>query len=362
MADNRSEKNSFNTGFTYQMVRKKRAGVKKAKKSSAKKVKRLSIKSHIAKSLYGVVFLAFIVVVGGFAANYVLPPQNRIQPISSGQQSKKTVRHLAKKVETHSGKNTPSFEIFPEKENNVSGAGHSPAVYKMKELLVMEKLPKVAIIIDDLGYDRQIAEKFLGLDAALTFSILPHSPFQDAIARKANEKGLEIMLHLPMEPMEYPKINPGPGALYTTMSNDSRIYQLKKNLDAIPFIKGVNNHMGSRMTSISTQMYQIFSVLKKKDLYFIDSRTTEESLCKPSARLLKIPFAQRDVFLDHHQTYNSISNQIRRLIHIANIQNEAIGIGHPHEITCEVLRDILPDIKKQVEIVPASEVTHIIGL
>ena len=136
---------------------------------------------------------------------------------------------------------------------------------------------------------------------------------------------------------------------------------LELSLSSTGVVESELSDMGSRMTAISTQMYQIFSVLKKRDLYFIDSRTTEASLCKPSARLLKIPFAQRDVFLDHQQEYDFISSQIRRLIHVANIQNEAIGIGHPHEITYEVLRDVLEDVKKQVQIVPASEITHIIG-
>ena len=107
------------------------------------------------------------------------------------------------------------------------------------------------------------------------------------------------MLHLPMEPSEYPMVNPGPGALLSSMSADELIAQLKKDLQSVSSIKGVNNHMGSKMTQHSAQMYQIFSILKKEGLYFIDSRTTSKTLCKPSARLLQVPFAERDVFLDH---------------------------------------------------------------
>ena len=77
-------------------------------------------------------------------------------------------------------------------------------------------VPSVALIIDDLGYDKKIAQKFAQLDVTLTFSILPHSPFQQKIAKLARSKGLEIMIHMPMEPVEYPKVNPGPGVQIQT--------------------------------------------------------------------------------------------------------------------------------------------------
>ena len=169
------------------------------------------------------------------------------------------------------------------------------------------------------------------------------------------------MLHLPMEPLEYPKVNPGPGTLLTSMTPDELIQQLNKNLDALPDVKGVNNHMGSKMTGESSQMYQIFSILKKKNLYFVDSRTSPQTLCKPSARLFQIPFAQRDVFLDHQQEARFIREQIKELIRIARRNGYAVGIGHPHEITYNVLREMLPDLQKDVELVPASKIVHRLG-
>lgn len=119
--------------------------------------------------------------------------------------------------------------------------------------------------------------------------------------------------------------------------------------------------MGSKMTTISTQMYQIFTILKKRDLFFIDSRTTSKSICKPSARLLQIPFAQRDVFLDNFQVHDAIRRQINHLANIAAANGEAIGIGHPHTATYEVLRKELPALKKRVNFVPASALVHIKG-
>jgi polysaccharide deacetylase 2 family uncharacterized protein YibQ len=224
-----------------------------------------------------------------------------------------------------------------------------------------KQLPKVALIIDDIGYDRALAKKFLDLHGMLTFSILPHSPLTKSFARAARQKGNEIMIHLPMEPNEYPEIDPGSGTLLTSMLPDELISQLEENLAAVPFVKGANNHMGSKLTAVSTQMYQIFSILKKRGLFFVDSRTTPNSLCKPSARLLQIPFAERDVFLDHIHEPDVIRGQIEKLIHIAKRQGKALGIAHPNPITYEVIREMLPELQKKIQLVPVSEIVHIIS-
>jgi polysaccharide deacetylase 2 family uncharacterized protein YibQ len=222
----------------------------------------------------------------------------------------------------------------------------------------VKQLPLVAIIIDDLGYDKKIALKLSKLNARLTFSILPFSPFQKSIARLSREKGFGIMLHLPMEPLEYPNIDPGPGTLLTSMTPDQLTRQLEKDLDAVPYIRGVNNHMGSKMTAESGQMYQIFSILKKRGLYFVDSRTTAETLCIPSARLFQIPFAQRDIFLDHRVEVEFIRKQLKELVRIAQRNGYAVGIGHPHSLTYQVLHEMLPDLRKKIRLVPASEIVH----
>lgn len=221
-------------------------------------------------------------------------------------------------------------------------------------------LPRVAIIIDDVGYDRPLAEKFIGLNAGLTLSILPHSPHQQAIARSAHAQGVEIMLHLPMEPVEYPEIKPGPGALLASLSPDELLQVLEGDLKAVPHVRGVNNHMGSKLTTQSEQIHQVFSVLKRRGLFFVDSRTTEASVCQPSARLLQLPFAQRDVFLDHVQDPAFIRKQVRELVRLAKQKGEALGIGHPHPATYSVLREMLPELRQQVEMVPASRLVRVV--
>jgi len=242
----------------------------------------------------------------------------------------------------------PTYEIYPEKEIVPQRRIPEP-----KPLL-----PKVAIIIDDIGYDCLMGEAFLNLDTNITLSVFPHSPCRNQISRKAKIAGVEIMLHLPMEPVEYPTVDPGTGALLTAMTPEELIRQLERNLDSVPLIKGVNNHMGSRMTAMSAGMYQILSLVKKRNLFFVDSLTTEDSICRSCARLLQVPFAQRDVFIDHVQTPDFVRKQLRLLIRTAENYGEAIGIGHPHNVTYDVLREMLPELKKKVRLVPASEVVH----
>ncbi|UCD90786.1 MAG: divergent polysaccharide deacetylase family protein [Desulfobacterales bacterium] len=320
------------------MAKKKPSQKKRPRKTASKTRKQNHLTTYLLKAFTGIGVLIVLVVLAALVAHHMISRKSPLEPVAKPQ----TI-------------NIPRFEIYPKEEIIPRKIIPKPTP------TLPEQLPKIAIIVDDLGYDKYIVEKFLALDAALTFSVLPHIPYQKRIANAAFEKGFEIMLHLPMEPDEFPKIDPGPGALLSSMSPDELIDQLNKNIDTVPFVKGVNNHMGSKMTKISTQLYQIFSVLKKRNLFFIDSLTTTESLCKPSARLLRVPFAQRDVFLDHIQDPDFIHQQFNRLIQIAETHGEAIGIAHPYHVTFEVLSKLIPELKKKAILVPASEVVHIIG-
>ena len=315
-------------------------------KKQKKKRKNVSVRISLLKALVGISVLVILVAIIGIVAHYFMPPKQPSSPIPSEK---------ALNIKKPSEPQKPTFEIYPTEKVPVERPIPKP------EKPSPTKLPRVAIIIDDLGYDKKIAEKFLELDAVLTFSILPHSPFQKNIAGRAQAKGLEVMLHLPMEPMEYPTVDPGPGTLLASMSPDELIDQLEKNLNTLPSIKGVNNHMGSRLTAESSQLYQIFSVLKKRGLFFIDSRTTAKTLAKPSARLFKVPFAQRDVFLDHRQDPKFIRTQIRELIDIAKRHGVAVGIAHPHMSTYDILKEMLPDLKQEVQLVPASQIVEVMG-
>jgi uncharacterized protein len=317
------------------MAKRKRQRPKKPLKRTKK---RGTWNDYLIRAVAGLGILLFLVIAAGVLLRFFISNRRTVPPVTKSR----VVR-------------LPRFEIYP--KNDISPRELLPKVPHKAP----GKLPKIAIIIDDIGYDKAIAKKFLGLNVVLTFSILPYSPYEKSIARSVHSKGYDVMLHLPMEPDEYPSINPGPGALLTSMTPDQLINQLNKDLDAFPFIKGVNNHMGSKLTTESPQLNQIFSVLKEKGLFFIDSRTTPDTHCKPSAELFKVPFAQKDVFIDHIPNPEIIRKQILRLILIAVSHGEAVGIGHPHPETYDILRQMLPELEKKATLVRASDIVRIAG-
>jgi len=315
-----------------------------AKPRARKKKKKTGVnpKLQLMKIVAGVTLLVCLVVTAGLLAHRILmrpAPQvaSTPKPISVTRPETGPVHH-----------SVPDYEAF-----HREAVVPPPPITRIKP--VTNGIP-VAIIIDDIGYDRKMAEGFLELDVPLTFSVLPQGTFNHSIIDHALKKDVEIMLHLPMEPGNYPSVNPGPGALLSSMKPDELIAQLNANLDRVPNVKGVNNHMGSKLTASSEQMRQIFTILKKRDLFFVDSRTSADTLCRPSAELLHLPFAERDVFIDHEQTRGFVRKQLKLLIKRAKQQGYAIGIAHPHPVTLEVLKEMLPDLKKAVFFTHASQV------
>lgn len=350
----------------------KRTAKPKSRRKPKGKKKPL-IQSNLTKAVIGLVILLVLVIAGGLVFDHFLKPLPRkVKPSPKTVQAppppttakKAAVKHRVKKtgpqkqatakaLQPPAPVKTPVYEIYPQEEIPPSPIRHPKPPPK--------GLPQVAIIIDDVGYDRAMAEKFIHLESELTLSLFPYAPYRRSIAKMARQKGLDLMLHLPMEPNEYPRIDPGPGKLLTSMTPDQLIAQLIKDLDQVPGIKGVNNHMGSKMTARADQMNQIFTILKKRGYFFIDSRTTKETVCRSSARLLKVPFAQRKVFLDHSQDPETVRRQIRRLIHYAQKYGQAIGIGHPYTVTYRVLKEELPALKKKVGLIKASKIVRIVS-
>jgi uncharacterized protein len=315
-----------------------------AKPRARKKKKKAGVntKLQLMKIVAGLALLVCLVVTAGMLANrFLMRPSPKVasapKPMPVNRPEAGPVHH-----------SVPDYEAF-HREPVVPPA----PIKRIKP--VTNGIP-VAIIIDDIGYDRKMADGFLELGVPLTFSVLPQGTFNHSIIDHALKKNVEIMLHLPMEPGNYPSVNPGPGALLSSMNPDELIAQLNANLDRIPNIKGVNNHMGSKLTASSEQMRQIFTILKKRDLFFVDSRTSADTLCRPSAELLHLPFAERDVFIDHEQTREFVRKQLKLLIKRANRQGYAIGIAHPHPVTLEVLKDMLPELKHAVFLTYASKV------
>jgi polysaccharide deacetylase 2 family uncharacterized protein YibQ len=214
--------------------------------------------------------------------------------------------------------------------------------------------PKIGIIIDDLGYDNRLASAFMGVDLPLTLSVLPFTPKSKAIARKAAKEGRETMLHLPMEPLRYPAVNPGEGVLLVSMDKAVIRETLVRDLSEVPLVVGVNNHMGSRFTENEEKMAVVLEELHKRNLFFIDSRTTAASVAFKVAREMKMRTAKRDIFLDNDLSENALKIQMERLLSLARQKGHAIGIGHPHKETLEFLKTQQMTFNAHAEVVPVS--------
>ena len=221
-----------------------------------------------------------------------------------------------------------------------------------------KRLPKIGIIIDDLGYDHDIASSFIRSDLSLSLSVLPLAPYTKQIVDEADKLGLDIMLHLPMEPKGYPKLNPGPGALLTNMNEKDIRKTINKHLRAMPRVCGVNNHMGSSFTEREDKMRVVLNELKKRNLFYIDSRTTSRTVAFQMAKKVGVPVAERSVFLDNDLSTKAIKYQVKRLMGIARHSGTAIGIGHPHEETLEILKEYLHRYREMIQVIPVSKIVN----
>ena len=203
---------------------------------------------------------------------------------------------------------------------------------------------QVAIIIDDLGFVQEPTEAFWALDIPLTFAVLPWGRYSQDHAHEALLRGQEVILHLPLEPLD-PQTDPGPGALRSTFSPEQLRHQLKENLATIPEISGVNNHMGSKGTQDQELMELVMAELKRADLFFVDSMTIHSSVAGSVAR---------DVFLDGGGP-ETVVLQIKRLIEQAQAQGSAIGIAHTRPGVAEAIASAIPLIEAAgIELVHVS--------
>jgi uncharacterized protein len=219
-------------------------------------------------------------------------------------------------------------------------------------------LPKFALVIDDLGYaPPELVTRLCAEEIPFSVAVLPFQENTKESAEIAHDHGKEVMLHLPMEPIGYPgpSKNPGPGAvMYDLPENEIR--QLVRNaLDAVPHAKGVNNHMGSRITPDKTRMTWILQEIKARRCFFVDSRTEKDSVAFDVAEALKIPAVQRKVFLDDDKSFDEMSKQWERAIGIAKKEGQVLIIGHIYPETVEALEKLIPKTKGEVKFVKAGD-------
>ncbi|GAB3112718.1 divergent polysaccharide deacetylase family protein [Aestuariicella hydrocarbonica] len=214
--------------------------------------------------------------------------------------------------------------------------------------------PRIAIIIDDLGYNLRRGIDAANLPGALTLAVLPQSPNGVALAELGHERGKEIILHTPMSTIGEHRLDSG--GLSGTMSRQEFEQVLQHNLRSIPHISGLNNHMGSQLTQQPEPMQWLMTILARKELFFIDSRTSAGSIAFQTALQTLVPARKRDVFLDNERNLDSIQRQLEKLIQLAHRRGSAIAIGHPYPETLEALNRALPTLTQQgVTLVPVSQ-------
>lgn len=203
---------------------------------------------------------------------------------------------------------------------------------------------RIALIIDDIGFNSSRARQFLDLEVPITYAVLPRIPYSQQLALEIHEAGHEVMLHQPMEPSS-PEVDPGPGALFVGDGAARIAKVMEENIAEIPFATGVNNHMGSRFTASEPEMEEALAVVKEKRLFFVDSMTTSCSTGYETARRLHIAAAFRHIFLDIQLDERAILYQLRRLKRRARQCGVAIGIGHPFPETAQAVGEFVRDLE-----------------
>ncbi|NIM90250.1 MAG: hypothetical protein GTO17_04800 [Candidatus Aminicenantes bacterium] len=220
------------------------------------------------------------------------------------------------------------------------------------------KRTKVAFIIDDMGYSLEDLKKIISLKKPVTVSILPSSPYAKETALIAHENGLEVMLHLPLESVNSKNNKNRGGYILSGMSTEEIQRTLEESLQ-IPYIKGVNNHQGSKITTDETLMRIILEPLKKRNLYFIDSLTTSSSIAFRLAQEMGIRSARRYIFLDSTVNEEYIERMMEDLFVKAQQRNNMVVICHPFQETMQVLKEKVHSVEENnLELVFASQIVR----
>ena len=214
--------------------------------------------------------------------------------------------------------------------------------------------PRIALVIDDLGRSLKDLRTLKALGIPISYAVLPFESRTSEVVAMLRQQGEEVLCHLPMEAKG--GNNPGPGALLTSMSPKELRKATEAALNAVPGAVGLNNHMGSAVMSDVSSMGAVLDVLNSRGLFFLDSRTTADTVGYSLARQKGIPTAERQVFLDTHRDSAFIRKQFATLLKSAKRRGGAIAIAHPYDETLEILADAVPQAMSEgFEFVTASQ-------
>ena len=217
---------------------------------------------------------------------------------------------------------------------------------------------RIAIVIDDLGNDREAVERIARWPFRVAGAVLPGLSGSAESARRLSASGKEVLLHLPMEPDGYPRVRPGPGVVLRADSDEKIAQTVADDLETVPGAVGVNNHMGSAATADPRVMRAVVRVLTARRLFLLDSRTTEATVARRIADEESLPAVSRKVFLDAVETEDAIERSFRDLVRKAKKDGTALAIGHPHAATLALLERELPLLHSRgVELVTVAALT-----
>ncbi len=215
-----------------------------------------------------------------------------------------------------------------------------------------------SIIIDDVGNHLEYGRDVIKLPATLTIAILPKTTYAKKLARLAAKNNKEVMLHLPMQSVEHHQHSPGTLDLHMTR-NEFR-EQLRSNLNSVPYVRGVNNHMGSLLTRHPGHMTWLMDELSGMGgLYFIDSKTTGKSIADKIATENNVPVLSRDFFLDPDNNAGTLRQQFDLFIKKVNQRGYALAIAHPYPETIKFLKAHLNELSQHgIKLIPVSELVR----
>ena len=263
--------------------------------------------------------------------------------------------YLLKRAAQPGKKRTVAPTSAPVKEK--ARALRSPEMPKASIVKPKVRLGKIAIVLDDWGYNLKNRDFITDNDFSLTLSVLPFKPFSTEVARLAHQKNKDVIVHMPMEPHNKDDYGLEEKTLLTTMDRDTVLKMLDLAFESVPYARGISNHMGSMATENTRLMRIVLDYLKKHEMLFLDSLVTPRSVCRKIAQGLKLRYAQRNVFIDNESDRAYIRSQLDKLAFMAKIKGMAIGIGHDRVNTIAVLKEAIPELEAQgYEFVNLSEV------
>lgn len=218
----------------------------------------------------------------------------------------------------------------------VGSAGRVPWKVYSRPYLGDPEAPKIALVIQGIGLDAtQDSAAVERLPPEVVLAISPYSREPQEIAERAREAGHEVLLMLPMEPLEYPANDPGPLTLLVDMPRDELVDRLHRLLGRFQGYVGVVNHMGSRFTAERGALEPVMDDMRRRGLLFLDARTTAESVLPDVARAAGLPVVVNDRYIDNEVSAAAIDEYLGRLLRIAREEGAAVGIGRPYPVTIE---------------------------